>query len=106
MLVGQAVWALSLGAAMAGGGAGFAIIAAPVELLGWNFIWFDNGPPAGLEWLDSKAFLYAFGICFYGLVGALFALFINRRRFSLRTLLIAMTLAALLLGLAAYAARK
>jgi hypothetical protein len=106
MLFGQAAWAFALGATMAGGSAGFAIIAAPVELLGWNFIWFDNGPPAGLEWLASNAFVYAFGLCFYGLLGALVGLFINRRRFSLRTLLIGTTLVSLFLGLAVYMTRK
>jgi hypothetical protein len=103
MLVGQAVWGLCLGAAMAGGGAGFAIIAAPVALLGWLFIWGDNGPPHWL-WLDTNAFHYVFGVCFYGLAGALVGLFINRRRFSLRTLLIATTVVAVVLGLAVYAA--
>jgi hypothetical protein len=105
MLIGQAIWALSLGAAMAGGGPMFAIIAAPVALLGWLFIWGDNGPPHRL-WLDTNAFHYIFGVCFYGLVGALVGLFINHRRFSLRTLLITTTLVAVLLGLAVYAAAK
>jgi len=45
------------------------LIAAPVAIGGWLFIWGDNGPP--FQWISSLVFKIAFGLCFYGFLGAL-----------------------------------
>jgi len=48
-----------------------ALIAAPVTIGGWLFIWGDNGPP--YSWLGSWTFNISFGLILYGGLGALTA---------------------------------
>lgn len=46
-----------------------AFIAVPVAAGGWLLVWGDNGPP--YPWLESWQFHIAFGVMFYGLLGAI-----------------------------------
>jgi hypothetical protein len=84
------------------------VLAAPVTLGGWLFLWGDNGPP--YPWIEGWPFVIAFGLGFYGVLGAIAGQFGPkiwsklRSRFSLRTLIIAMTLAAAVFGLIVHAA--
>ncbi len=54
------------------------VIAMPVALGGWLLIWGDNGPP--YAWIDSWLFNMAFGVCFYGLLGAVAGIVVARIR--------------------------
>lgn len=78
------------------------VLAAPVTLGGWLFVWGDNGPP--YAWIEGWPFVVAFGLGFYGLLGAIVGQFGPKRwskfssRFSRRTRIIAMTLAAAVFG--------
>jgi hypothetical protein len=44
------------------------LVALPIGLGGWYFIWGDNGPP--YECLKTWPFNIGFGLIFYGLLGA------------------------------------
>jgi hypothetical protein len=75
------------------------LFALPIAVGGWLYIWGDNGPP--YKWMDSAVLNIAFGLAFYALNGGIIGRIATRtrsRRFSLRTVLIVMTLFALLLG--------
>jgi len=75
------------------------LFALPIAVGGWFYIWGDNGPP--YKWMDSAVLNIAFGLAFYALYGGLIGHIATRtrsRRFSLRTMLILMTLFALFLG--------
>jgi hypothetical protein len=74
MLVAQAIWGLSVVATYLGTDL-FAPIATPVGAIGWFLIWGDNTWP---EWARSPSLHIVFGLCFYGLIGALFGLWLNR----------------------------
>jgi hypothetical protein len=105
MLVGQAIWATAAFVFAPQDSLVFGAFVAPVGLL--SFIaWGDAAPPHWLWWLESRDFHIAFGLCFYGLLGAIVGLLINRRRFSLRALLIVTTLVAVGLGMFVWAARR
>src|SRR4051794_12645686 len=76
------------------------IAAAPIPLLGWMYVWGDMGPP----WVEYPIFNIGFGILSYGLVGALIGYvfgFIRTRQFSLRDMLVVVTLLAVVLALMA-----
>ncbi len=77
MLIGQLLWGLSY--ALAGVGNLFAWIAYPIMILGWLLIWGDNGPP---PWAESPGFHVIFGMCFYGVIGALIGLLARRLHYS------------------------
>ncbi len=70
-----------------------AVIAAPIAVGGWLFIWGDSGPP--YQWIESITFNVGFGLCFYALVGVLVSKIGSR--FSIRSLFVVMTLVAILL---------
>ena len=53
------------------------IMAFPVALGGWMFIWGDSGGPH--PWVDSLAFNVGFGLCLYALLGVMIGLFVSRR---------------------------
>jgi len=75
-----------------------ALIALPVPLLGWIYVWGDNGPP----FVEYPFFNIVFGILFYGLLGAVLgslAALIRHRRFTLKAMLVVFTLFAVVLGL-------
>ena len=71
MLAGQLVWALAFLAAVAGLGVPFNVVAAPIGVVGYLLVWGDNGPP---EWAQQHLIHVAFGLLFYGAVGAGFGL--------------------------------
>lgn len=52
-----------------------AVAAAPVPIGGWLFIWGDSGPP--VRWISSWAFVIAFGVSSYGLLGSLTGVLIS-----------------------------
>lgn len=54
------------------------LMAFPIALLGWMFIWGDNGPP--FWWLKGIAFHIGFGLVLYGLLGAVIGRWIGKRR--------------------------
>jgi hypothetical protein len=51
-----------------------AVIAAPIAIGGWLFIWGDGPQPPA--WVKSIVFNVAFAVCFYGAVGALAGRFV------------------------------
>ena len=77
MFIGQAVWGLCLAAAYAGLGSFFSLIAVPIGILGWLLIWGDSGTP---PWAESISLHLVFGLCFYGVIGALIGWRIKVRR--------------------------
>jgi hypothetical protein len=54
-----------------------AVIAAPIAVGGWLFVWGDNGPP--FVFLGNMAFNIAFGICFYPLLGGVIGFLIGKK---------------------------
>jgi hypothetical protein len=75
-----------------------AIFAVPVIIFGFAFIWGDDPPYA---WLNNIAFNIGFAVVLYGTIGALVGNWIGSERkwqFSVRALLIAITIIAILLG--------
>ncbi len=54
------------------------VLTYPVGVGGWLLIWGDNGPP--LRWIDQLPFTIAFGLIFYGLLGAVIGRWIGKRR--------------------------
>jgi hypothetical protein len=87
MLTGQAIWALAVLLSLVlerwsprwldEFSTFVVVVAAPVTIGGWLFVWGDNGPP--YEWIESLSFIITFGLAFYGIVGAIVGhLFFNR----------------------------
>jgi hypothetical protein len=75
-------------------------IALPIPLVGWSYVWGDNGPP--YEWIDSVPVNIMLGLLFYALLGGLLgyvASLVRHRRFSVKAMLIVFTLVALLLAI-------
>jgi len=83
VLAGQVVWLLCYSTARFSNL--LAWLANPVAILGWTFLWGDNGPPTWAAWLDTTLFQVTFGLCFYGLVGMLLGECVARYRKSLLT---------------------
>lgn len=78
------------------------VIAFPVGLGGWFFVWGDNGPP--YDWLSTAVFHFVFGLTFYALIGAVVGVLAARRRrwqLSTRTTLVAFGVIAVSMALAA-----
>jgi hypothetical protein len=78
-----------------------AIIALPVEVGGWLFIWGDNGPP--YEFLKSLAANILIGLVSYALIGALVGVLVARKRswrLGMRAMIISVMVVALAVGLA------
>jgi hypothetical protein len=53
------------------------LIAAPVGWGGYFLVWGDNGPP---PWAKGVAVHVIFGLCFYGLLGAIAGTMFYRKR--------------------------
>ncbi|HJQ79775.1 MAG TPA: hypothetical protein VJ828_07455, partial [Lacipirellulaceae bacterium] len=77
------------------------LIALPVEVGGWLFIWDDNGPP--YEFMSSVVFNILIGLVSYALIGALVGVLIARKRswrLGMRAMMISFTVIAVAIGLA------
>lgn len=82
-------------------GAIFLVIASPVAVGGWLFVWGDNGPP--YRWLDTAEFAVIFGLIFYGIIGATAGVLLARKRqwrLSTRAILLIAGVIAVAIGLA------
>jgi len=79
----------------------FYVVAMPVGIGGWLFVWGDNGPP--YAWMETAAFTICFGLAFYGVIGVVVGALLGRKyrwRVSTRTMAIAFTIIILAIGLA------
>jgi hypothetical protein len=78
-----------------------AIVALPVTIGGWLFIWGDNGPP--YPWIEKAEFAVGFGLSFYAFLGALVGLLLARNRrwqLSVRGMLLIVSFIAIAIGTA------
>jgi hypothetical protein len=78
MLIGQAVWGLAYAATLNNRQGLPEFVAAPVLFLGWALIWGDG--PGRIKLVETATFTVIFGLCFYGLLGAVVAEIFRRFR--------------------------
>lgn len=79
---------------------GVGLVAHPIELGGWIFVWGDNGPP---RWANGRAADVSVGLLASGILGALGSPLFVRHRLRLRVAVVVVTLFALVLVLSAMA---
>jgi hypothetical protein len=108
MVAGQLLWGCMAIVASGARSTILSLLAAPLALGGWLYVWGDNGPP--YAWIDSWSGVIAVGLGLYGTVGAAIGFIVAAAnptpfRFSFRALLIGVTLYAIVLGLTVWAVR-
>ena len=79
---------------------GVGLVAHPIELGGWIFVWGDNGPP---RWASGRAADVTVGLLVSGILGALGSPLFARHRLRFRVATVVITLFAIVLVLSAIA---